>query len=141
VTNVPAAKLARAAGLVLGQARWQIELLFKRWKSGGQIDEWRSAAPWRILCEVYAELLGLVVPHWLLVVSSGGYAKRSLAKAAQTIQQHSLHLAVPLDEAGRLAGAIVGLARCIATGARLNKRRTTPNTYQLLLDPSVLTLA
>ena len=42
--------------LVLLRARWQIELLFKLWKSHGHIDESRSAQPWRVLTEVFAKL-------------------------------------------------------------------------------------
>jgi hypothetical protein len=52
VTNVPAERLTLREALVLGRMRWQIELLFKLWKSQGHVDESRSTKPWRILCEV-----------------------------------------------------------------------------------------
>ena len=48
LTNVPTDRLTLGEALVLGHARWQIELLFKLWKSHGAIDESRSAHPWRI---------------------------------------------------------------------------------------------
>ena len=64
VTNVPSDRLTVRE--VLGRTRWQIELLFKLWKSHGRVDESRSLKPWRILCEVYAKLLAMVVQHWLL---------------------------------------------------------------------------
>src|SRR4029453_9710184 len=51
VTNVPAERLTLREALVLGRMRWQIELLFKLWKSQGHVDESRSTKPWRILCE------------------------------------------------------------------------------------------
>jgi hypothetical protein len=60
-TNAPASLMSLADGLVLARCRWQIELLFKLWKSEGRIDESRSTKPWRILCEVYGKLLGMVV--------------------------------------------------------------------------------
>ena len=43
VTTVPDAQLSVAEALVLLRERWQIELLFKLWKSQGRVDEWRSA--------------------------------------------------------------------------------------------------
>ena len=60
VTNVPVALLSLDEALVLARCRWQIELLFKLWKQEGRIDESRSEQPWRVLCEVYAKLLGMV---------------------------------------------------------------------------------
>jgi hypothetical protein len=75
VTNLPAERLTLAEAMVLGRCRWQIELLFKLWKSEGRIDESRSTKPWSVLCEVYAKLLGMVVQHWVLLTSCWSYSK------------------------------------------------------------------
>lgn len=56
-TNVPAALGTTADVRVLARVRWQIALVFRRWKSVGQVDTWSSHQPWRILCEVYAKLI------------------------------------------------------------------------------------
>ena len=82
VTNVPAEWLTLEHAWVLARVRWQIELLFKLWKSHGQVDEWRSAKPWHIVCEVYAKLLGQLVQHWIVLVSCWHRPDRSLVKAA-----------------------------------------------------------
>jgi len=50
--NVPYEKLSLKEAFVLMRTRWQIELIFKLWKSCGFIDEWRTKNPWRILCDV-----------------------------------------------------------------------------------------
>lgn len=42
ITNAPPQMLSLEEALVLARVRWQIELLFKLWKSHGKIDEWRS---------------------------------------------------------------------------------------------------
>ena len=40
VTNVPRELLNVEEAMLLARLRWQIELLFKLWKSHGGIDEW-----------------------------------------------------------------------------------------------------
>jgi hypothetical protein len=137
VTNVPPALLSLREALLLARARWQIELLFKLWKSHGHIDESRSGKPWRVLCEVYAKLLAMVVQHWLLLTGCWAYPDRSLVKAAQTVRLHALHLASALACPAALGAAITLIHRCLAAGCRLNRRNKKPNTYQLLLDPAL----
>ncbi len=133
VTNVPADMLNVQEALVLARARWQIELLFKVWKSYGHIDTSRSEKPWRVLCEVYAKLLAMVVQHWVLLVSCWAYPDRSLLKAAQTIRKHALHLASAFRKTAHLTRAIAMIHQCLAVGCRLNRRKKAPSTYQLLL--------
>jgi len=135
VTNVPPDRLTVREALVLARARWQIELLFKRWKSHNLVDEWRSANPWRILCEVYAKLLGVIVQHWLWLVGGWRYPDHSLAKAALTIQEHiaALTAAFRHGDAARVAAVLADIAYDLAGGCRLTQRRTRPPTYQVLL--------
>ena len=71
ITDVPAKRLRFEEALVLLRERWQMELLYKLWKSDGQIDEWRTSNPWRVLCELYAKLIGVLLQHWLIVLSPG----------------------------------------------------------------------
>jgi hypothetical protein len=134
VTNVPAERLTLREVLVLGRMRWQIELLFKLWKSQGHVDESRSTKPWRILCEVYAKLLAMLIQHWVFLVSFWAYPDRSLTKAAHTGQKHALHLASSFGSFQRLMLAIATVKRCLAAGCRMNRRKKYPNTYQLVLD-------
>jgi hypothetical protein len=134
VTNVPAERLTLREALVLGRMRWQIELLFKLWKSQGHVDESRSTKPWRIRCEVYAKLLAMLIQHGVFLVSLWAYPDRSLTKAAHTVQKHALHLASSFGSLQRLMLAIATVKRCLAAGCRMNRRKKYPNTYQLLLD-------
>jgi hypothetical protein len=132
VTNVPGERLTLREALVLGRMRWQIELLFKLWKSHGCVDKSRSTKLWRILCEVYAKLLAMLVQHWVFLVSFWAYPDRSLTKAAQTVQKHALHLASAFTTVQRLSQALLTVKRCLAAGCRMNRRKKHPNTYQLL---------
>ena len=141
LTNVPADRLSVTEVLVLARTRWQIELLFKLWKSHGHVDESRSAKPYRVLCEVYAKLLVMVIQHWVLITSSWQYPNRSWLKVAQTIRQHALRLGCALHSEDALVDVLDTIQRCVAKGARLNTRKTAPNTYQLLLACSEEKLA
>ena len=142
VTNVPAEKLSVQEALAIGRARWQIELLFRRWKSQGHIDEWRSAKPWRIMCEVYAKLIGLVMQHWLLVASCWTQPQHSLSKATRLVQRYAELIAgvfaASREQLERTLNSIVYrlAARCCIT-----KHKGHPSTYQILLNPSLEVLA
>ncbi len=117
------------------RARWQIELIFKLWKSHGCIDEWRTENPWRILCEVYAKLIVMIIQHWILLAGCWQYPDRSLFKAVKTIQKHAMNLACAFASGTRerLLEALETIQRCLSVGCRINKRKKTPHTYQLLL--------
>jgi hypothetical protein len=132
VTNVPESMLNLEEALVLGRCRWQLELLWKLWKSQGRIDESRSAKPWRILCEIYAKLLGMVVQHWTLLASCWSRPDRSLPKASATIRRHAPELAVSTDHGQLVRGVLERIARCLKSGCRIAKRRKHPPTHQLL---------
>ncbi len=131
LTNVPAALLTVREAQVIARARWQVELLFKLWKQHGLVDEWRSAQPDRILSEVFAKLIGLVLQHWLFVTAWWHYPDRSYVKAAQTIRDSALLLAAALSGLIALTAVLEQLASCAAAGGRINSRRTRPNTFQL----------
>jgi hypothetical protein len=133
VTNVSLARLSSEEVFVMLGVRWQIELLFKLWKSEGQLDTSRSHKPWRVLCEFYAKLLALLIQHWLLIVNCWAYPNRSLTKASRTIKSYALYFAKVLNDFDRLCEAIESLHRCLAVGCRINKSRKTPRTFQKLL--------
>jgi hypothetical protein len=63
VTNVPTRLLSLEEALEIGRARCHIELLFKLWKSHGQIDESTSAKLHRVLCELCAKLVAMISQH------------------------------------------------------------------------------
>ena len=134
VTNIPIKMLSIEEALVLARIRWQIELLFKLWKSVGQVDKSRSQNKWRILCEIYAKLIGQIIQHWAFLIGNWQFPDRSLTKAGATVQQHALGLAIAVAHSlTRLEEALTILARCLAAGCRINKSVKTPRTYQLLL--------
>jgi hypothetical protein len=121
---------------VLYRVRWQIELLFKLWKSDGQIDESRSDQPYRILTEVYAKLLAMVIQHWLLLRCGGaGLGKKSLRKATRAVRSQIGHVAAGLGCVVDLRLALAVLTRMVAAAGEVRRRRRRPATFQTMLDP------
>ncbi len=137
VTDVPSGRLNVEEALALGRARWQIELLFKLWKSHGRIDEWQSAKPAAILCEVYAKLIAMVVQHWMVLVSSWEHVDRSLVKVCQTIRKYAWSLAAAVGTRPEVRRIIEVLRTILEKGCRMNKRKKHPNTFQRLLNLGV----
>ena len=134
-TEVPVELLSLREAFVLMGARWQIELLFKLWKDQCHVDEWRSEKPWRILCEVYAKLIAIIIQHWILLSGSWHRPERSLWKGAKPVRKHSIYLAIAFASGSRqrLSEALAVIQRCLSLGSGISKRKAKPSTYQLLL--------
>ena len=134
VTNVPSEVLSVEAALILARVRWQIELVFKRWKSQGKLDSSRSEQVWRVLCELYAKLLALLVQHWVSLISLWGYRDRSLSKAIKVVQKYALSLAEWLWDSKQVCEILARMARVQELSCRMGRRGQRPHTYQLLLE-------
>lgn len=132
ITNAPQRLLPLPGAIVLYRARWQIEMLFKRWKSCGGVASWRSRKPWRILCEVYAKLLAMLAGQWMLTAGCWRYPDRSLTKALATVRRYAMVLAGSLSHMRRLRSALRDIRNCLAAGCRIGKRHRDPATHQLL---------
>jgi hypothetical protein len=138
LTTVPPERLTLDEARVLIGLRWQIELVFKQWKSGGQVDASRSQQPYRVLTEVYAQLLAMLVQHWCILLRGGDDPRRSLAKAAAMVRQHAFALLLACRQRDRLIAALTTLARCLASAGQIGRRRKRPATAdQLLALPSL----
>jgi hypothetical protein len=135
VTNAPLDKLTLDDALALLRLRWQIELLFKLWKSQGGLGRSRSQKPQRLLAETYAKLLALLVRHWLLWQSVGRYADRSLAKAILAMRAAAWLLLVSLPILRNLKKVCARLAETLAKSARIKKRAKKPAAFQVIDDP------
>jgi len=131
VTNATTSVLSGAQVRVLYGLRWQIERLFRLWKETLQADDWRSQNPQRILCEVWAKLLGALLTQRLTSFCGWHDTACSLVKCAQTISEHALALLVQLKSRSGFKRQLDALMRaCSTQGARLEKRKAKPATFQ-----------
>jgi hypothetical protein len=132
ITDIPVALLSIPEARVLLAVRWQIELLFKRWKSLFQIDQWRSQDPWRILTELYAKLIGVLILNWILLMEGWRTPHSSLWKAALTVRHLAAALAICLFDTARLEAILQLILAHLRGLCRLNTRRAHPSTSQRL---------
>ena len=136
VTNAPQKLLSLDEVLVLARMRWQIELLFKLWKSHGGLGATHSEKPWRILCEIFAKLLAQLIQHWILIQVSWSEPRRSLRKAAGAVRAFAASLAMNLQDLDALIAVLGSISRVLTRAGRVEKRRKHPSAYQLLADPT-----
>jgi hypothetical protein len=132
VTNVPAPQLTAAEAWILRGVRWQIELLFKLWKQHGKLDESRGTQPTRVLAELYAKFIGLLIQHWILLASCWGQADRSLVKAARVVRAWAERVIRALPDRDRLEHVLTDLVAAIQRAGRQTRRKGHAGTWQLL---------
>jgi hypothetical protein len=137
ITDAPTKRLRFEEALVLLRERWQMELLYKLWKQHGQVDEWRTSNPWRVLCAVYAKLIGMLLQHWLIVRFAWQDAQRSLVKLAQVVRDTAWTIMEAFGGERSLASALRLIGRRMHSGCHLNKRKKHPNSAQLLEQEAV----
>jgi hypothetical protein len=137
ITNVPQAWLSPRQIIVLYRLRWQVELIFKLWKSQAKLDQIAHCGPHRFLCQFYARLLTLLVFHWLLddFCLSDPTAQLSLPKAFSIIQRYAARLrtafAAPTPTWQSLLALLV---QDVQRLAKKQKRRTSPSTLSRILS-------
>ncbi len=107
-------------------------MLYKLWKQYGQIDEWRTTHCWRVLCELYAKLIGMVLQHWLIVLFAWQNAQRSLVKLAQVVGDTAWTLMEALTGQRAFSTALHLIERRMHAGCSMNTRRKHPNSAHLL---------
>lgn len=130
VTNAPEKILSAQGVVVLYRLRWQIERLFRLWKETLQIDSWRTQNPGRILCEVWAKLIGALLTQRLTAFCAWEDPGRSLIKCAQTVSAHAMGILVQLHKNSALCRQLQALQRACLAAAKLERRRTKPATFQ-----------
>lgn len=140
VTSVPDDLLTPAEAIVLYRARWQIELLFKRWKSQDLVAVLSGSTAVRQMARVWARLLAAVVQHWLVVTCSWGDPTRSWGKVCEAIRGFVGRLVNALDRRRELEAVLDALATVVAHTCRRDKRKK-PGTLELLNDVSLLKLS
>ena len=114
------------------RSRWQIELLFKRWKSQGLVADLSGSTEVRQLVRLWSRLIAALVQHWLVVGCAWNDPLRSLSKACEAVRKFVGAIVVHLDDCDRLQNVLDQLRAVVAKTCRRNKKRGNPGTLDLL---------
>jgi hypothetical protein len=129
LTNIPDLTFAQAH--ILARTRWQIEMLFKLWKSHGKVLISRSADPIRQQCEGYAKLLGVLIAHWLLLVAGWQPQRLGALDALRILHTHMTLFHQALARPSRFRSFFRSLTDEIALASPRSKRGKNPLAFQL----------
>lgn len=132
ITNVPASMLSLDQVALFYAVRWQVELLFKLWKSHMNIHRIAGYRKERILVELYAKLIGLILFHFLTMPLRAKDIDLSPIKAFKRFVRKSEKLAGALCSSRRLQTVICQLHTAILKFAKREKRKTRLTTCQQL---------
>lgn len=114
----------------LYRLRWQIELVFRSWKSQFHLAEFGQWRIERVLCQLYAHLIGCVLS--LALTTSWrcrDETEYSPVKLLQLLQQHFLLLWHDLIRPFHCS-----LEETFQRFARKDKRKKVPSTFFLFMD-------
>ncbi|SJM94896.1 conserved hypothetical protein [Crenothrix polyspora] len=132
ITNVPAALWPMEAVGTIYRLRWQVELVFKNWKSLFQINVLKGTRPERILCLIYGRLIVILVVQRLLALASalatGKERELSTYKAIQWFLRKGRLLRAFIDR--QFDKLIRQMASCLKK--LLKQKRKRPTTWQLI---------
>jgi hypothetical protein len=146
LTNLPPERLSLHQLLVCYTLRWQVELIFKLWKSQAALDHLAGLRKERILCELYAKMIGLVLTHFLvaplrfLLLEQG--VEISPPKARQVLEDRAPAL-IPLLRADPpdLQVFLLDLAQRTLRFARKTHRLAIPSSLDRLNSADLLDVA
>lgn len=139
VTNCPPSLLTWKEVVVLYRARWQIERLFKLWKSYNRLaDRDTEATAAQQLAEVYVRLIAVIIQHGILLMAVWLDGRRSLWRAAASLRDWIGQLIAVIDDTTKLERVLNRHRQSLEKSARVNYRRKHPSCFQLLNNPELL---
>jgi hypothetical protein len=146
VTNAPASMISTSQVYDFYRIRWQIELIFKLWKSYSGLNylyAWRKE---RVMTELYAKLIGIVIVHFLLAPLRNPdetWAGREVSpvKFKKLLERFSQRFKQCISDISLLIKALDDFMTHVLRFALRQKRRTRPSICSRLAAFSVPALA
>ncbi len=137
VTNVPTDMLSIEQIRLLYPVRWQIELVFKLWKSYCGLKHIAGFRRERILVELYAKMIGVILTHFLIAplrMPHGSLANREISpfKVRKIFQRFARDLSRCLGDLTEFQITLSEMLRHIERFGFKEKRQKKPNVCHTL---------
>lgn len=137
ITNVPTTMLHTEHVASLYRIRWQIELVFKMCKSFFGLDSIHSLRPQRILTELYARLIGLVLTCFLIAPvrlpdGQNNHREISPVKVRQIFQRFARFLLLALHNPTHFLAGLEDFFRHVLHSGFKQIRKKSPNLLHAL---------
>jgi hypothetical protein len=137
VTNAPDTMISLKQVYDFYRIRWQIELIFKLWKSYcglNQILTWRKE---RVLTELYAKMIAILIVHFLLAplrIPDEIWSEREVSNVRfkQVLARFARSFKLLLADAIALAKTLDDFMRHVVRFSLKQKRQQQPNAYSQL---------
>ena len=133
ITNIGTDQLTAEQICVIARIRWQIELIFKCFKSLGKVDTSRSKKPYRILCEIYAKLIAAIIRHWVMLVIGWRCLRHSLSKTVELITSYTRTITTSFRKSKRhLRETFDEIKQVFENGCYIERRANRKTTLEYL---------
>lgn len=131
VTNAPRGLISAYDGWELRRVRWQIEVVFKVFKSGGGLEKTQARSPERVQSELYAKLLALLVQRWVQLAAGYVMLRHSVIRTAAKVRKRAGSLLGALQSEEMLSQQIEGLRHQFAL-CKIQKHHRRLSTFDRL---------
>jgi hypothetical protein len=132
LTSIPELTFEQAH--TLARSRWQIELVFKLWKSHAHLTRSRSSDPLRQQCEFYAKLLAVLISHWILLATGWQHLTLSPVQALSVIRNYAFAFLRAFTLACQLEAILIDIQHDLRFVGHRSSRRNAPFAFQLWSD-------
>ena len=128
ITNIEAEALTPKQIGSIASIRWQVELIFKSFKSLSKLSVSRSQKPYRILSEIYAKLIAILIQNAVMVATGYRHIQHSFIKTATYIAGYARLLTVSFHHAKIALHKTLKDIKCAFENGGTFQRSTGKNT-------------
>ena len=135
ITNIKADPLTPKQIVGIVSIRWQIELMFKGFKSIGKLQDSRSQKPYRILAEIYAKLIALLIQQAVMLSAGYRHIQHSFIKTARYIAGYARLIALSFHHSKTaLRKTLKAIKQAFDDGGSFQKSTGKNTTFHRLKD-------